>query len=49
MGHVAVGCRAAALPLADGVPLGLGKFNRLLDIDYVDPFSVAQPGSPSWQ
>src|SRR3546814_2381824 len=25
-----------ALPLADGVLLGLGKFNRILDIDYAN-------------
>jgi glycolate oxidase len=33
-----------ALPLADGVLLGLGKFNRILDIDYPNRCVVAQPG-----
>ena len=34
-----------ALPLADGVLLGLGKFNRILDIDYANRCVVAQPGT----
>ncbi|MGK6319517.1 FAD-linked oxidase C-terminal domain-containing protein [Sphingomonas sp. DT-204] len=33
-----------ALPLADAVLLGLGKFNRVLDIDYDDRIAVVQPG-----
>jgi glycolate oxidase len=33
-----------ALPLADGVLLGLAKFNRILDIDYANRCVVAQPG-----
>ncbi len=33
-----------ALPLADGVLLGMGKFNRVLDIDYDDRIVVVQPG-----
>lgn len=33
-----------ALPLADGVLLGMGKFNRVLDIDYDDRLVVVQPG-----
>lgn len=33
-----------ALPLADAVLLGLGKFKRILDIDYEDRLVVAQPG-----
>jgi glycolate oxidase len=33
-----------ALPLADGVLLGLGKFNRILEIDYPNRCVVAQPG-----
>ena len=33
-----------ALPLADGVLLGLGKFNRILDIDYANRTVTAQPG-----
>jgi glycolate oxidase len=33
-----------ALPLADAVLLGLGKFNRILDIDYDNRCVVAQPG-----
>jgi glycolate oxidase len=33
-----------ALPLADGVLLGLSKFNKILDIDYENRVVVAQPG-----
>src|SRR5215469_16223143 len=33
-----------ALPLADGVLLGMGKFSRILDIDYDNRCVVAQPG-----
>ncbi|SLN35194.1 FAD-linked oxidase C-terminal domain-containing protein [Oceanibacterium hippocampi] len=33
-----------ALPLADGVLLGLGKFNRVLEIDYGNRAVVVQPG-----
>jgi glycolate oxidase len=33
-----------ALPLADGVLLGLGKFNRVLDIDYANRCVTVQPG-----
>src|SRR6202011_1642636 len=33
-----------ALPLADGVLLGLAKFNRILDIDLDNRCVVAQPG-----
>src|SRR5690625_2498562 len=33
-----------ALPLADGILLGLGKFNRILEIDYENRCVVAQPG-----
>ncbi|WP_119460354.1 FAD-linked oxidase C-terminal domain-containing protein [Rhodospirillaceae bacterium SYSU D60014] len=33
-----------ALPLADGVLLGLGKFNRILEIDFENRCVVAQPG-----
>jgi glycolate oxidase len=33
-----------ALPLEDGVLLGLGKFNRILDIDLTNRCVVAQPG-----
>ena len=33
-----------ALPLADGVLLGLAKFNRVLDIDYENRVAVVQPG-----
>ena len=33
-----------ALPLADGVLLGMGKFNRVLAIDYDDRYAVVQPG-----
>jgi glycolate oxidase len=33
-----------ALPLEDAVLLGLGKFNRILDIDFPNRCVVAQPG-----
>jgi glycolate oxidase len=33
-----------ALPLKDGITLGLGKFNRILDIDYANRCITAQPG-----
>lgn len=33
-----------ALPLADAVLLGLGKFKRIIDIDYDDRIAVVQPG-----
>jgi glycolate oxidase len=33
-----------ALPLADGVLLGLGKFNRIIEIDYPNRCVVVQPG-----
>src|SRR4051794_37805673 len=33
-----------ALPLTDGIVLGLGKFNRILDIDYENRTVTAQPG-----
>ncbi|WP_353858871.1 FAD-linked oxidase C-terminal domain-containing protein [Azospirillum formosense] len=33
-----------ALPLADGVLLGMGKFNRILDIDVANRCVVTQPG-----
>jgi glycolate oxidase len=33
-----------ALPLADGVLLGMGKFNRIREIDYDNRVVVAEPG-----
>jgi glycolate oxidase len=33
-----------ALPLADGVLLGMGKFNRILEVDVANRVVVAQPG-----
>src|SRR5213596_1832151 len=33
-----------ALPLADGVLLGMSRFNRVLEIDYDDRVAVVQPG-----
>jgi len=30
-------CSGGALPLADGVLLGLGKFNRIREIDFDNP------------
>lgn len=33
-----------ALPLADAITLGLGKFNKILDIDFDNRCAVVQPG-----
>jgi glycolate oxidase len=33
-----------ALPLADGIILGLSKFNRILDVDFENRCAVVQPG-----
>ena len=33
-----------ALPLTDGIVLGLGKFNKILEIDFENRCVVAQPG-----
>lgn len=33
-----------ALPLADAVLVGMARFNRILDVDYVDRIAVVQPG-----
>lgn len=33
-----------ALPLADAVLLGMGRFNQVLEIDYEDRLAVVQPG-----
>jgi glycolate oxidase len=33
-----------ALPLADGIVLGMAKFNRILEIDFANRCVVAQPG-----
>ncbi len=38
------GLSGSALPLGDGVLLGMGKFNRILDIDYANRVVVCQPG-----
>jgi len=38
------GLSGGALPLVDGVLLCLGKFNKILDIDYRNRCVVAQPG-----
>jgi len=38
------GLSGGALPLADAVTVGLGKFNAILDIDYENRCVVAQPG-----
>ena len=32
------------MPLTDGIVLGLGKFNRILDIDFENRTVTAQPG-----
>ena len=33
-----------AMPLADGIVLGMGKFNRILDVDFDNRCVVVQPG-----
>ena len=38
------GLSGGALPLRDGVTLGLGRFNRILEIDYDNLCVVTQPG-----
>ena len=38
------GLSGGALPLADGVLLSLGKFNKILEVDYKNRCVVAQPG-----
>jgi len=38
------GLSGGALPLTDGIVLGLGKFNRILDVDYQNRTVTAQPG-----
>jgi glycolate oxidase len=38
------GLSGGALPLADAITLGLGKFNRILEIDYDNRCVVAQSG-----
>ncbi len=38
------GLSGGALPLADGVTLGLSRFNQILDIDYANRCVVVQPG-----
>ena len=36
-----------ALPVADGVVLSMGKFNRILEVDWENRCIVAQPGVPN--
>ncbi len=38
------GLSGGALPLADGITLGLTKFNRVLEVDYLNRCVVTQPG-----
>ncbi len=38
------GLSGGALPLADGVMLGLGKFNKILETDFRNRCAVVQPG-----
>ena len=38
------GLSGGALPLEDGVLLGMAKFNRVLEIDYANRCAVVQPG-----
>jgi glycolate oxidase len=38
------GLSGGALPLTDGIVLGLGKFNRILEVDAANRCAVVQPG-----
>jgi len=38
------GLSGGALPLADGITLGLGRFNNILEIDYQNRCIITQPG-----
>ncbi|NQU60816.1 MAG: FAD-binding protein, partial [Rhodospirillales bacterium] len=38
------GLSGGALPLADAITVGLGKFKKILDIDYANRTVVTQPG-----
>jgi glycolate oxidase len=38
------GLSGGALPLADGIVVGMAKFNRVLEIDYDNRCAVVQPG-----
>ena len=38
------GLSGGALPMADAITLGLGKFNRILEIDFDNRIVVTQPG-----
>ena len=38
------GLSGGALPLADGITIGLGRLNRILEIDYANRVAVVQPG-----
>src|SRR5690349_13542653 len=38
------GLSGGALPLGDGVLLGLGKFNQVLELDFANRCAVVQPG-----
>src|SRR5258707_1821240 len=38
------GLSGGALPLTDGVLLGMAKFNKVVEIDYANRCAVVQPG-----
>src|SRR6476469_9616893 len=38
------GLSGGALPLADGVLLGMSKFNRILEVDFENRVAVVEPG-----
>ena len=38
------GLSGGALPLADGITIGLGRLNKILEIDYANRSAVVQPG-----
>ena len=42
LGHLSLS--GGALPLADGILLGMGKFNRILEVDYDNRCMRVQPG-----
>jgi glycolate oxidase len=38
-----------ALPLGDGVLLGMAKFNRIRELDFINRVAVVEPASPIWR
>ena len=38
-----------ALPLRDGIVLGMAKFNRVIEVDYVEQVARHASEGPQWQ